>query len=398
MTESGQTAVSASRTGSDGVARGGAVSIERIDWIVGLDDDPGRRNFLITQCYHDLSTGLAQALGSENANWCTFAQWASRTAGKFIREDEVPARFKAALSNSEPFGITLARVDEALKRAGTEGVDGRRVVGVVHGVVGDVARMIAAGNLAVFGELAPVFSRALDALAADPSPDALAAVESSLAPGVTEDGGQSMLRDALRRYALARAEEDPCRKAALMLLANAEVGLHEQIRLQPFIAGALDAPIRDPLYSLAEEAGRHLHVAGRREVHVLANRLMHPIADSVYALWERFATFELMTLALPDGTLTLGRDLPAPPGAPRHPPVLDPIVIPEVMDFLLQYRAGEPALDGTGAVDWARLSDRMRFILDLFRSRQCDSSLFSPPFSAEQEAMIIAGQPAPAAL
>lgn len=74
MTESGQTAVSASRTGSDGVARGGAVSIERIDWIVGLDDDPGRRNFLITQCYHDLSTGLAQALGSENANWCTFAQ------------------------------------------------------------------------------------------------------------------------------------------------------------------------------------------------------------------------------------------------------------------------------------------------------------------------------------
>jgi hypothetical protein len=106
------------------VAPGAPTSLERIDWIVALDDDPVRRNLLVTQRYHDLSTALALALGPENANWCTFATWASRTAGRFIREDEIPTLFRAVLGRSEPFGITLARVNDALKRVHDgDGVD-----------------------------------------------------------------------------------------------------------------------------------------------------------------------------------------------------------------------------------------------------------------------------------
>ena len=39
-----------------------------------------------------------------------------------------------------------------------------------------------------------------------------------------------------------------------MLLANARIGRHEQIRLQPFIAGSIDAPIRLALLDPADEA------------------------------------------------------------------------------------------------------------------------------------------------
>lgn len=398
MTGSAHAAGKPAVESGDGAARGRSVSLERIAWLVALDEDPVRRNLLITQCYHDLSSALAQSFGPENANWCTFATWASRTAGRFIREDEIPALFRAALGRSEPLGITLARVNDALKRVRTGGVDDDGVLAAVRGVVHDVAKLIAAGNLAVFGELAPIFSRAIEALAADSSPIALQALADSLTPGVTEKGGQSMLRNALQQYALARAERDQSRKAALMLLANAQVGLHEQIRLQPFIAGSLDAPIRDPLYDVVQESGEGLSRAARHEVHVLMNRLLHPIADAVCSLWEDFATHELMTLSLPDGTLTLGKDLPSPPGAPLYPPVLDPIVMPEVTEFLLQYNADQPGTPGTAAIDWAKLSDRMRFILDLFRSRQCDRSLQDEPFTSDQRGAILAGQPVPGAL
>ena len=92
-----------------------------------------------------------------------------------------------------------------------------------------------------------------------------------------------------------------------MLLANGQVGLHEQIRLQPYIAGSIDAPLRDALYVALDELGQSLphHVA--HAVHALASRLFHPVADAVSRLWEEFATRELMTLSLPDGELLLGR-------------------------------------------------------------------------------------------
>src|SRR5687767_2502159 len=51
---------------------------------------PVLRNLLITQRYHDLSHDLTAALGRTDANWATFATWASKTAGRSIREEDVP--------------------------------------------------------------------------------------------------------------------------------------------------------------------------------------------------------------------------------------------------------------------------------------------------------------------
>jgi hypothetical protein len=46
-----------------------------------------------------------------------------------------------------------------------------------------------------------------------------------------------------RHFIEALSEPDPGRKAELVLLANSETGLHEQIRLQPYIANSMDAAV-----------------------------------------------------------------------------------------------------------------------------------------------------------
>ena len=60
-----------------------------VERIVALESEPVLRNLLITQTYADLSNELAEMLGRENLNWCTFATWASKTAGRFNGSDEI---------------------------------------------------------------------------------------------------------------------------------------------------------------------------------------------------------------------------------------------------------------------------------------------------------------------
>ena len=94
-----------------------------------------------------------------------------------------------------------------------------------------------------------------------------------------------------------------------------------------------------------------------------------------------------MTLELPDGTLMLGRDVPAPPHAPLYPEVLERIEDHKVTEFLAQYGADDPLAHDFDDRDWARLSYRMAYILELFRSRQCDAALFGEPLTPKERAL-----------
>jgi len=367
-------------------------SPEGIEWVVGLDGDPVRRNLLITQGYHDLSHALFQRLGEGNLNWCSYATWASRTAGRFIRDDEVPAAFRRLLGRMEPIRVSLARANAAVARIQertTIAHDG--FLDLARQVVRDVAVFIGDGNLEVFAELGPIFARLLPAVR--DGPEAVLELAATLKPGVTQKGSQSLLRSALLHYAAALREDDSDRRAELMLLANGQVGLHEQIRLQPFIAGSIDAPIRDTLYDGIDAFVDSVPRLLRPEVAAVVSRLFHPIADLAEKQWHEFATKELMTLSLPDGTLVLGEDLPAPRGGPVYPQALDRIDDRDLADLLQQFDADRPDAVGSGAIDWTELSSRMRYILDLFRSRQLDQSLLGQPFTDEQRAAILAGRP-----
>jgi hypothetical protein len=98
--------------------------------------------------------------------------------------------------------------------------------------------------------------------------------------------------------------------------------------------------------------------------------------------WLQISTSYLMTLELPNGTLRLGRDLPSAPGQPIFPADLNDLQDPELLRILRIYGAGGVNANGSGASEWSNLSDRMRYILELFRSRQQDQALCEPPFEA----------------
>ncbi|MCL4263588.1 MAG: hypothetical protein KJ069_10255 [Anaerolineae bacterium] len=42
--------------------------------------------------------GMAQVLGRENTNWCSFAMYASKTAGYAIRHDRLPDKLALAFA------------------------------------------------------------------------------------------------------------------------------------------------------------------------------------------------------------------------------------------------------------------------------------------------------------
>jgi hypothetical protein len=77
------------------------------------------------------------------------------------------------------------------------------------------------------------------------SPTGFARFCDELRPGDPPDG-QRYLRQAFTRYYQSFLESDAKTRAELLLLANIEIGFHEQTRLQLEIAEALDALVVDP--------------------------------------------------------------------------------------------------------------------------------------------------------
>ncbi len=174
-----------------------------------------------------------------------------------------------------------------------------------------------------------------------------------------------------------------------MLLANLEIGFHEQTRLQPEIVEAMNAPIYDPrqlrrrlVQELFPEPGARLRYvlagfAGRARPLLQAR---DHLADEAMGIGRLVVTERMMTLAMPDGqVLQLGRDLPG-----DFPDPLRAIDLPELAALLRQVDPTPDSPLDTGAQDWGRLPDRMHFIADLFRAYHLDSRLFNPPFSSAQ--------------
>jgi hypothetical protein len=132
--------------------------------------------------------------------------------------------------------------------------------------------------------------------------------------------GQGLLRRAFAHYTAALSAEGKAR-AELLLLANLEVGFHEQTRLQPEIRAAMDAPIYEPaalrrrlLDELLPDPGARLRLAvlrlGGQAAPLLAAR--DRVADEAQRLGRQAITAALMTLELPRGrVLRLGHDLTA---------------------------------------------------------------------------------------
>src|SRR5688500_1277538 len=128
-----------------------------------------------------------------------------------------------------------------------------------------------------------------------------------------------------------------------------------------------------------------------RRLSALLDARLRPYRAVLEQVWLQLSTRYLMTLELPNGPMHLGRDLPNVTVQPVFPPDLADLQDSELLRLLRLYRAEGVGTYGSGASDWSNLSERMSYILQLFRSRQQDQALFGPPFGAEAMAAIQRG-------
>jgi hypothetical protein len=252
-----------------------------------------------------------------------------------------------------------------------------------------VSEEVADGNRKVFAELAPLFVRFVEVMAASPDARAprVASFVATLRPGPSDEDGQEVLRQAFSNYFAATTEADPGRKAQLILLANCQIGLHEQTRLQSDIEGAMNAPVTEVI---TDGLGRLIAVRAAfwwlRPFGVTREAVRAGIQDD----WQRVATRLSMQLSLPHGrVLPLGGDhIPWPNQIPAS---LQHITLPELIALLKRFDDDLARLKLQGADNWSRLHDRMGFICELFRAEQATPDLFGPPFTAEAAADIARG-------
>jgi hypothetical protein len=379
----------------------GTLSPEAVQRIAAVSD-PLLRNLQITQAYHDLSRAMARLTGA-GANWCTVATWASKQAGQSIRREDLVAAFERLLRETPAIEESANAMVEA--SAPVSGYEARTLGGAV-GVLWDAINPAAAfqrtsdavgrGNRKVFEEIGAEFARFLALCPGGPPSDAaLEEFGNGLRQGDPPEG-QQYLREAFGHYSRAMRAESPKERAELMLLANLEIGFHEQTRLQPEIVEAMNAPVVDPkdlrrrlvaeLFPDPSSRIRYwLRRLARRARALLQAR--DSLAEEVQRLGRLAVTANLMTLTLPGPTvLRLGKDLPE-----GFPDLLATIEQPELVALLASVGPAQSEIRD-GARDWGDLPERMHFIADLFRTYHFAPVLLNPPFSSDQVAEIRAGR------
>jgi hypothetical protein len=215
-------------------------------------------------------------------------------------------------------------------------------------------REIFSGNVTVLADIGRQTARFVNTFLRpeDRTAERLEKFLAELRPGHVIAGGQDLLAGAYRHYYLAAREHDPDLRDECMLCANLLAILHEHHRLDPYIDAAVPRPLR------------------------------------------RLVTRHMLGFTVGTEPLRVSRDVPRV-GSRRFPDTLTTIETPELADFLFGAQGWDrtpDTLTGSAATNWTELEDRMNFIVDLFRSRQAEPALFTPPYSDQQRAMILTGQ------
>jgi hypothetical protein len=353
---------------------------------------PVIRNLEVTYCYSRLAAALA-ARGGEGANWCTYATWASRQAGRTIRGEDLLEHLSRKLGEGRWLLHPIATLWRRFLRRGLFQRETRigRLTAALHTPFDAfelASDAVARGNLKVFEEIGLEFARYLHASPPDAPAESAAFRRflEGLRPGDPPEG-QGYLRRAFSRYERRRLERDPKARAELTLLANLEIGLHEQTRLQPEIRESLDAA-----YATQEDLGRRTldlvfpsatrwWPALRRPAAAVVGIVAAGAQRSASRLAREVITESLMVLSLPGRVLALGTHL-----ADGYPEALVEPADADLIELLARYEPVPPAPDDCGARDWSELPQRMHYIVHLFRVFQLSEQLAGPPFTPEQVA------------
>jgi hypothetical protein len=354
--------------------------------------DPVIRNLQITQCYHELGLALAERTGG-GANWCAFATWASKQAGQTIRKEDLGRTLTLMLGSEAAAQEALQDLMEAARWLGAR-LKIEELMELLWKAYDPQAAFerasdaVARGNLKVFAEIGKAFARFNAAFLEDSAYDTekIGSFCEELLPGEPPDG-QRYLRQAFEYYyrALFEVVEKP--RTELLLLANLEIGYHEQTRLQPEINEALAAPVVAP-ETFVRNLLKALHpswgilndiIWGAMRLFGRLTRLDVAIVAFLEILKREaqyITTETMMTITLPPHErLRLGDDLKA-----GFPLALQQITNPELKALLSQIDPTPDSTAESGAKYWGDLADRLHFIVDMFRCYQMDEALYEPPF------------------
>lgn len=336
------------------------VTRERLDAIAFTPMSARLRNELITLAYGDLAQAMAGLLGTTDATWATFGQWASTTVGGYLT---VPVPVLGTLIG-QAFGDGNRDVFADIGRAHTTFLD---TVGRAHADGGDLAAAWQTCEERLKKRLFSPPGGPLDATAEGFWRD-------TLDPRTRPDGPRynQLLVIGFRSYYHALLTEDAEQRSRSILLGNCLIGLHEQ-RL---LARAISAGFRSWLRTL---------LAPWRLLLPRARWLAHPPGElqlRVESWWIRFATRHLIGVRMPWTTVRIGR--PVPIG--EHPVLVgdlpvggDERPIVSLPDHEILGQAFERFAVNTGPAGcWNDLRDRMGFIMALFAQQQRTPGWFDP--------------------
>ena len=365
--------------------------------------DPVLRNLCITQCYCEISKTFAKRTGPV-ANWCAFATWASKQAGQTIRSEDLKRTLKAFLIKDKGIEEKLLLVASLAKRLGVgQSLEQMRQSGiavVLNDTAHRAANAVSRGNKKVFEEIAFEFARFKSVCFNDETfvQDNIDRFRGGLRPGEPPDG-QELLQKAFYNYYQSFFETDIKKKTELCLLANLQIGFHEQTRLQPEIAEALNAALgntkqlKDQLLAiLFKNVGFAVklrfffqRIFGKTDV---LDKAAEELVVLIQKALRTVLTAHLMTLTMPpDDRLLLGRDL-----SMSYHEDLALLSLPELLQLLSQVDPTPDSLQETAATDWANLKERMHFIADLFRCYHLKKEVFEEAFTKEQVKAIKEGR------
>jgi hypothetical protein len=344
--------------------------------------NPVLRNLMITQRYHDFAVALRDAGAGEDATWCAFAVWASKTAGATIRGEVLPKRAQDLFEkHDEASGGALARFNHAVVDMVRRRLSHDHLAQVAEAVTADVSKSIADGNLLVFAELAPLFDTLVDARTSSrrPGRDALIeALDPALSALTSAEDGSGVV-GAFRGYVDAMCSTNG--RAPIVLQANVLAVAHEQQRLQPKIDEALSAAVTDTIKKVIEEdVVDHVPTGPARR---LFDRATDEVCRTMDEAWDTALTETIMQLTTKSEIFDLRHDVPPLPSG-MFPPELKNLDGTPAADAVATWDRTGGRGAPSGAHDWADLHDRMNFIVNLFRSRQRQPALFEPPFTEEQ--------------
>ena len=365
-------------------------------------DDIIVRNLHITQCYSELAHAAAGFFG-RGANWCAFATWASKQAGRTIRGEDLVRAFEDRYAKSPEVQILVQAVGRELGRLGRSR-DVQRIRDVVFEALdpraaldraGDAA---ARGNVKVFSEIGYEIARFMESFGGpeDVDPDRVEAFCATLPEGEPMVG-QSLLRDAFRAYGEACRAIADAERAQLLFLANVLIALHEQTRLQPEIEDAMNASLgsrNEIRQRILKELLPGFWIRLRLRLSRILKRqmpldaLLDQLIDDAQLLIRQVITQSLLTLPISrDSILQFGRDI-----GQSFPPELARLTHPKLMELIRRIDPTPDSLSETAAADWADLDDRMHFITDFFRCYHVRDALFDAPFTSEQVSALRAGR------